>query len=100
MLSIIGPRADRTMTWDFCPPGEVEIKCPGSMNFTSSKDENIWFPYIKEDMTINKQHKYYTQSAFFLYSFDIYTIYKWKKKSTIPRYFKTYVLRKNWKIEN
>ena len=71
MLSIIGPRADRKMTWDFCSPGEVEIKCPGSMNFTSSKDENIWFPHIKKDITINKQHKYYTQSAF-LYIFLTY----------------------------
>lgn len=100
MLSIIGPRADRKMTWDFCPPGEVEIKCPGSMNFTSSKDENIWFPYIKKDMTINKQHKYYTQSAFFsIYFWHIYNL-QVKIKSTIPRYFKTYVLGKNWKIEN
>ena len=41
------------------------------MNFTSSKDENIWFPHIKKDITINKQHKYYTQSAF-LYIFLTY----------------------------
>ena len=61
LVPVIGASPDRIMTCDCCLPACVEIKCPYSINYTTPRNENISLPYLKKDMKINRNHKYYTQ---------------------------------------
>ena len=60
----IGASPDQMVTCDCCPNACLEVKCPYSINYTSPDDPSVKLPYLKKvdgNITLNNQHKYYTQ---------------------------------------
>ena len=56
---VIGASPDRIFCCDCCPPACAETKCLYSINLTSSLDNSILLPDVKDGM-VNRKHKYFT----------------------------------------